>query len=944
MESPPSLISSNKVNQYRNAKNFVAPQFENIPSRENSQAKTVIRTIADTGCTDLLIRFDDMPCDNRIDSTQPFKVKLPNGNFIESIGHTIIKIPHSTVTLKAHVFDNNTLGTSLLSISELASQGCTTVFDNTSVTVKDKHGRTILQGAKEPSARLWCIPLPTGQAPTLPVHPAANLAIHNTTHAEYVKFTHATFGSPPTSTLYKAAKNGWLSNFPRITAKMISMNDPNAMATAIGHLDRVRQRQYSTKPSHAPPQASIPITETSVRPTDTSDNDREDNDAVEEDEFFDVYTKLVAASDINHSDLTGRFPTTSRRGNQYLLVSVWNGYVHMEPQASRTDAEYLKSYKATIEFFRKRGNSNIRIQRLDNETSQLLDRYLRETVEHVQYLPPANHRANKAERAIRDSKNHIISILATTHPSFPTAQWDELIEQGELTLNHLRAYRPDPTICAYEGLHRAKFYFLAHPLARLGTGVLVLEAPDKRKTWDPHGVAGFYIGPALDHHRAFRTFITATQRIRISDTLAWFPEHYLMPGASPVELLQAAINDLTTAVSTLVNTAPELRQSATLLEQATTATDALHQIAALYTPQPPREATSTRPIVQPPQVPVRELEPSPSRPQAIEAEQRVPEQRVPEQRVLTDNSGQSSHRTPHTTPAPVLNPQQPPTEATVGPLIVAPTIDNAHWVRRSVRLNQPATALATQAIADTPNSTYDTRAAARPPTVPLPPMNAHSFPTPAPRRKYRQNRHRNRQVNYCNPWLAGKTGWANNITATMDAPILNLDTAGNPLTFAKAVQGPDAQHWRNAEIDEFIRLIEVTETMHAIMPEDQPVERRKDTTYYNPQCKEKIKDGVKTYRVRGTAGGDRINYPGEVSARTAEMDVVKILLQSTVSDHANWMTADIKDFYLMTPLERPEYIRIPLRQLPQTIIDKYSLQRYIHKDSVLFQVNKGMYG
>jgi hypothetical protein len=74
------------------------------------------------------------------------------------------------------------------------------------------------------------------------------------------------------------------------------------------------------------------------------------------------------------------------------------------------------------------------------------------------------------------------------------------------------------------------------------------------------------------------------------------------------------------------------------------------------------------------------------------------------------------------------------------------------------------------------------------------------------------------------------------------------------------------------------------------------------------------------------------------------MDVVKILLQSTVSDHANWMTADIKDFYLMTPLERPEYIRIPLRQLPQTIIDRYSLQRFIHKDSVLFQVNKGMYG
>ena len=258
MEFPPLLISSNTVNQYRNEKHFVAPPLERIPSRENSQAKTVIRTIADTGSTDLLIRLDDMPCGSRLDNTKPFQVKLPNGKFIDSIGHTVIQLPHSTVALKAHVFDNNTLGTSLLSISELASQGCTTTFDNTSVTVSDRHGRTILQGTKAPADKLWCIPLPIGQSPALPVHPAANLAIHNTTHAEYVKFTHATFGSPPTSTLYKAAKNGWLSNFPRITAKMISMNDPNAIATAKGHLDRVRQRQYSTQPANSSPRPSIP--------------------------------------------------------------------------------------------------------------------------------------------------------------------------------------------------------------------------------------------------------------------------------------------------------------------------------------------------------------------------------------------------------------------------------------------------------------------------------------------------------------------------------------------------------------------------------------------------------------------------------------------------------------------------------------------------------------
>lgn len=54
-------------------------------------------------------------------------------------------------------------------------------------------------------------------------------------------------------------------------------------------------------------------------------------------------------------------------------------------------------------------------------------------------------------------------------------------------------------------------------------------------------------------------------------------------------------------------------------------------------------------------------------------------------------------------------------------------------------------------------------------------------------------------------------------------------------------------------------------------------------------------------RVKGTIGGDRINYPGEMSACTADMIVVKILLNSVVSDDTSVMTLDIKDHYLDTP-------------------------------------------
>jgi hypothetical protein len=74
------------------------------------------------------------------------------------------------------------------------------------------------------------------------------------------------------------------------------------------------------------------------------------------------------------------------------------------------------------------------------------------------------------------------------------------------------------------------------------------------------------------------------------------------------------------------------------------------------------------------------------------------------------------------------------------------------------------------------------------------------------------------------------------------------------------------------------------------------------------------------------------------------MSTVKILLQSVVSDNAKFMTLDIKDFYLMTPLPRPEYIRVPLKFLSQKILDKHNLHQYIHNNSVLFEVTKSMYG
>lgn len=67
------------------------------------------------------------------------------------------------------------------------------------------------------------------------------------------------------------------------------------------------------------------------------------------------------------------------------------------------------------------------------------------------------------------------------------------------------------------------------------------------------------------------------------------------------------------------------------------------------------------------------------------------------------------------------------------------------------------------------------------------------------------------------------------------------------------------------------------------------------------------------YRVRWTVGGDKVDYPFEVSTKTADLTTTKLLINSVVSTpNAKFLTADLKDFYLGTPMERYEYMRVPI--------------------------------
>eukprot|EP00804_Cyclotella_cryptica_P004301 CCRYP_013515-RA/>CCRYP_013515-RA protein AED:0.37 eAED:0.38 QI:0/0/0/1/1/1/2/0/314 len=148
--------------------------------------------------------------------------------------------------------------------------------------------------------------------------------------------------------------------------------------------------------------------------------------------------------------------------------------------------------------------------------------------------------------------------------------------------------------------------------------------------------------------------------------------------------------------------------------------------------------------------------------------------------------------------------------------------------------------------------------------------------------------------------------------------------------------------WQNAYGKELGRLaqglpgiVKGTDTIAFIQRSHVPQDRWKDVTYgrivanFRPEKED-------PYRISLTVGGNRINYPGDCGTPTADMITVKILLNSVISTlNAKFMTIDIKDFYLNTPMARPEYMRLKLSDIPAAIIDLYKL-RDIAQDGYVF--------
>ena len=179
-----------------------------------------------------------------------------------------------------------------------------------------------------------------------------------------------------------------------------------------------------------------------------------------------------------------------------------------------------------------------------------------------------------------------------------------------------------------------------------------------------------------------------------------------------------------------------------------------------------------------------------------------------------------------------------------------------------------------------------------------------------------------------------------------------FDQTGRKLSMDSLLKGKDKHIWERSLSNEWGRLaagskygIIGTKTIRFIHKKDVPTGR--DITYATFVCDHRPRK-KETHRVRITVGGDRLTCLEDTGSPAANMVETKCLVNSTISEakyNARFMSADVTNYFLATPMGRREYMRVPIRYFPTDIIELYNLRDLLAKDGCIYiEILKGMYG
>jgi hypothetical protein len=127
-----------------------------------------------------------------------------------------------------------------------------------------------------------------------------------------------------------------------------------------------------------------------------------------------------------------------------------------------------------------------------------------------------------------------------------------------------------------------------------------------------------------------------------------------------------------------------------------------------------------------------------------------------------------------------------------------------------------------------------------------------------------------------------------------------------------------------------------TDTIVFIARNEITFARLKDVTYGHV-CVNYCPKKDDPNRTHLTVGGNRVNFPGDCLTPTVDMVTFKLNLNSVISTKgARYCTIDLKDFYLMTPMTRSEYMCMKIKDLPEEFITMYNLANKATSDGYVY--------
>ena len=704
------------------------------------------------------------------------------------------------------------------------------------------------------------------------------------THTELIKYLHATCFSPVRSTWNQAIDLHFFKTWPGLTKELLNKYLPPSIPTTQGHMHQERQHLQSTQaPKNSNPRLDkIKAHLQRLRDKQKPGQSIEDvlKDEIDADSFpsspqpnektNDVIYAVIKKEELStaYTDLTGRFPLRSSRGNQYILVGYhYDGNCIIgTPVKDRKAPTLTKAWESLHKKFTLAGlapNNYV----MDNEIS---DEFISALTKHnvtYQLVPPHTHRRNLAERAIQTYKNHFKAGLASVDPNFPLSEWDRLINQANITLNMLRASRSNPKVSAYTYVF-GEFDFASTPMAPPGTKIVTHRKPNNRGTWELNGEVGWYVGPAMHHYRCVNCYFPRTKTERNCDTVTFFPAEIPFPRVKLQDfLVQAATDIITLLTSPPSTTTPSLQAGDPVRNALLTLATQLKRIDKIQTVDipdapPPRVARST--IVN----------------------NKQPDTSFPRVKLTT--------------------PTSPPAQKIV-PKLPASTLQIHSKQLRNARFNT---------------------------------NRPHRYPL--------RSKPQYQQPNYKH--LATQQLVAQHLFQPKAHHIFKED--GSKATIDSLLNSADTQIWTRSLSNEWGRLakgnkygVHGTDTIEFIHKHELPNGQRVTYATYVLDYRH-LKE--EQHRVRITVGGDRLIYPGDTGSPAANLLETKILINSTISDAhkgARFMSADIKDYFLATPMPTSEYMKVQYRHIPEDIRLQYHLQDKITKDNCIYiKIKKGMYG